>query len=68
MLVSEQKTLTKDLKGTIQKGYFEPKTNDEDYPLEIHEERVENCQKLEKLYDWVFDENSTSIAKVNYSY
>jgi hypothetical protein len=63
MLV-EKSTSLKNLKESIKRGYFEPVSNEEDYPIEISEERIEVCKKLEEIFDKVYDEHSLSIAKV----
>lgn len=63
-MIVEKSTSLKNLKESIKKGYFEPVSNEEDYPIEIPEERIEVCKKLEELFDKVYDEHSLSIAKV----
>lgn len=45
-------------------SYFEPTSNDEDYPVEISEERLIVVKKIEKIYTTVFEEDSNILAKV----
>lgn len=46
------------------KSYFEPTSKDEDYPLEINEERSLRSKKLEEIFNSVFDDSSNILAKV----
>lgn len=50
------------------KSYFDPTSKDEDYPLEINEERSLRSKKLEEIFNSVFDDSSNILAKVSFSY
>lgn len=67
-MLNDRSTSFKNLKDSIKRGYFEPSSNEEDYPIEISDEKIENCKLLEEMFNKVYDEHSTSIAKARYFY
>ena len=50
------------------KKYFEPSSNEEDYPIEIDEIRQSMMPKIEEIFSDIYDEHSLSIAKVRRFY
>lgn len=50
----------------INKTYFEPTSKDEDYPIEINDERSLRSKKLEEIFNTVYDDSSNILAKVSY--
>lgn len=64
-MMRDLNTSFKNVKESTQKLYFEPLSNDVDYPLEISEERMDRAKYLEGIFNNIYDEHSLSIAKVS---
>jgi len=47
--------------------YFDRRTNEEDMPVRPSEEVQRKYEEIEALFDEFFEDNSLSLAKVNFS-